>query len=141
MKPGIYENLSNEEYHGDKDAVSKSGLDLIAKSPAHFKWAQDNPRSETPAMQKGTLIHTMVLEPEKVGELYAVPPNDAPKRPSITQRQAKKPSDKTIAAIEFWDRWEAENGGKILLGADLYEDAKRIVAAVHANPEAMRIGS
>ncbi len=33
-EPGIYE-LSNEEYH-DQEALSKSGLVQLSKSPAHY---------------------------------------------------------------------------------------------------------
>lgn len=139
MEPGIYQNLSNEEYHADKTAISKSGLDLIDKSPAHYKWATENPRSSTPAMVKGTLIHTLVLEPETFDSIYAVTPKDAPRKPTSAQRNAKNPSDATIQAVEWWDNWERHAAGKMLLDPALLEDARRIVTAVQANPQAIRI--
>ena len=65
--PGIYFDLSNAEYHGGP-GVSKSGLDLIAKSPLHFdaarKAANDDEREPTPAQRFGSAFHALVLEPE-----------------------------------------------------------------------------
>jgi hypothetical protein len=67
--PSLIYDMPNEDYHSSemkKRFVSKSGLDQIAKSPAHFKWFLDNPTEETPALVFGRAFHTMILEPEKV---------------------------------------------------------------------------
>lgn len=114
--------MNNEEYHADRTAISKSGLDLIAKSPAHFRYWMDHSREATPAMQKGTLIHTMALEPEKVRDQYAVLP------PSIKQRRGKE-----------YETFLAEVGERAVLTGAQMEDAKRIVSAVEANPVARKI--
>jgi exodeoxyribonuclease VIII len=66
LKPGIYEGLSNADYHGGP-GVSKSILDLVRRSPAHAKSAKDTPPSErktTPAQAIGTAFHALVLEPK-----------------------------------------------------------------------------
>jgi hypothetical protein len=70
MKEGIYtrDQLSNERYH-KSEGVSKSGLDLIDRSPAHFKAKSFE---STRAMEIGTAIHTAILEPELFGNEYAV---------------------------------------------------------------------
>lgn len=45
MKPGIYFDISNEDYHAG-DGVSKSQLDMVAKNPALLKWIQAAPEDE-----------------------------------------------------------------------------------------------
>ncbi|MGP9633753.1 PD-(D/E)XK nuclease-like domain-containing protein [Halomonas sp. AOP43-A1-21] len=63
--PGVYSDLSNADYHGG-DGVSKSGLDLIDKNPATYRYVKTNPeeRTETPDMRIGSALHAAVLEPE-----------------------------------------------------------------------------
>ncbi|WP_441227978.1 PD-(D/E)XK nuclease-like domain-containing protein [Tardiphaga sp. 20_F10_N6_6] len=76
MKPGVYENISNAQYHGGP-GISKSGLDLIARSPMHYKAvvdaANDNePREPTPAQIIGTAFHCLLLEPEVFSREYCL---------------------------------------------------------------------
>ncbi len=73
MQPGIYRNISNEQYHGGP-GVSKSGLDLIARSPAHFHAAMTaaNDNESTPAQQLGTAFHCLVLEPAVFAREYTL---------------------------------------------------------------------
>lgn len=75
MEPGIYDNISNADYHGGP-GISKSGLDLIAKSPAHYFYAanvaNDNERAPTAAQAFGTAFHALLLEPEEFKKTYAV---------------------------------------------------------------------
>lgn len=73
-EPGIYNDISNADYHGGP-GISKSGLDLIAKSPAHLHWAQtaanDN-RAPTAAQRIGTAAHALILEPEVFAREYVL---------------------------------------------------------------------
>ncbi|MDX5979577.1 PD-(D/E)XK nuclease-like domain-containing protein [Vreelandella alkaliphila] len=64
-EPGIYEGLTNAEYHAGP-GVSKSGLDLVDKNPATYRYVKDTPeeRTETPDMRIGSALHAAVLEPE-----------------------------------------------------------------------------
>lgn len=73
MKPGIYRSISNENYHGGP-GVSKSGLDLIARSPAHFHAAMTsaNDNESTAAQQLGTAFHALVLEPAEFAKQYTL---------------------------------------------------------------------
>lgn len=120
---GVHETMSSAEYHGT-EAVGKSDLDLIAKSPAHYRFARDHPelRGETPAMAKGTLIHALVLERESVNERYTVMPD------SIKQRRGKE-----------WEAFKASAGDRIILKRDEWDDAQRIAEAVTSNPVALQI--
>jgi hypothetical protein len=69
MKPGIYTSgqLSNDDYHG-MPGISKSGLDLIARSPAHYRFGERKEASR--AMEIGTAIHCAILEPERFSADY-----------------------------------------------------------------------
>lgn len=75
MEPGIYPDIPNDEYHKGP-GVSKSGLDLIAKSPAHYyhavNAANDNDREPTVAQAFGTAFHTLLLEPDVFKAEYVV---------------------------------------------------------------------
>lgn len=132
--------LTNEEYHGLTTVISKSHLDEVNRSPAHY-WSRyvdpaREPEPPTDAMQLGTALHTAVLEPELWAEQIILPPTDAPKRPSITQRNAAKPSAATLEAIEFWDAFDQEAAGKILLSREDGERVQAMAAAVRQHPAA-----
>lgn len=73
IAPGVYPGIPNASYHGGP-GISKSGLDLVARSPAHYRAAQDAERREpTPDQRIGTLAHALILEPESFDEHYAEP--------------------------------------------------------------------
>lgn len=66
MKPGVYEGISNAEYHGGP-GISKSGLDLVHRSPMHYKAAQEvanENRPDTQAYFVGREFHMLALEPD-----------------------------------------------------------------------------
>ena len=73
-KPGIYE-LSNDEYH-EQEALNKSGLLQLSKSPVHFfEWYNAPNEEPTNAMLVGTALHTAVLEPDKYDQSIIIAPN------------------------------------------------------------------
>jgi exodeoxyribonuclease VIII len=76
MQPGIYHDLPIGEYHGDVDSISKSGLDDVARSPAHYYARRLDPR-RPPAREKsgqleGTLAHCATLEPDQFKKRFRV---------------------------------------------------------------------
>lgn len=73
MKPGVYEGISNAEYHGGP-GISKSGLDLVHRSPMHYNAVvtADNDRTPTPAQEIGTAVHMAILEPEEFAKTYCM---------------------------------------------------------------------
>lgn len=74
MKPGIYDNISSGAYHGG-DGVSKSGLDLVRKSPMHYKAARDaanDNKGDTKAYFVGREFHSLVLEPSEFVKEYCL---------------------------------------------------------------------
>jgi exodeoxyribonuclease VIII len=117
--------MDNTAYHAHP-AVSKSHLDLIARSPLHY-WARyldpDRVAPEpTPQMRLGTALHTHVLELSRWDEEIAVAPGDI--------------NRKTKAGREEWAAFEAASTGRTVITAD---DAAQVMAmgrAVMRHPAA-----
>lgn len=126
MKTGIFDGISNAEYHGGP-GISKSGLDLIARSPLHY-WSayldpNRQPREETDAMKVGTAIHAAVLEPDVFASGYM----PAPKIDRRTKEGKQMHAD--LQAM-------AEERGAILLDADDYAACQAIAEQVRQHPAA-----
>ena len=68
-------DMPAEKYHA-VDALSKSMMTKILKSPAHYRAALDEHQEPTKSMQMGTAIHTAVLEPQLYSQVVAVVPPD-----------------------------------------------------------------
>lgn len=73
MKPGVYEGIPNAEYHSGP-GISKSGLDLIHRSPMHYHAVvtAENDRVPTPAQELGTAAHALILEPDVFTDTYCL---------------------------------------------------------------------
>lgn len=59
---GFVSDMPNEVYHTAPGFISKSGLDLINRSPAHYMYGAQ--REPSRSMHLGTAIHAAILEPE-----------------------------------------------------------------------------
>ena len=57
----LIRNMPANEYHSTR-RVSKSGLDKIARSPAHYVAAIKSPSAPSKSMRIGTAVHSLVLE-------------------------------------------------------------------------------
>ena len=116
--------MDNATYHAHQ-AVSKSHLDLVARSPLHY-WARYlDPNREIPepteAMRIGSALHTLVLEQDTFEERY------------ITAPQVDR---RTKAGKEVWAEFEAEAGGRELIAADDRAMISRMAEAVWSHPAA-----
>lgn len=69
ITPGVWEGIPNDVYHS-LPGISKSGLDRIRRSPAHYRYAP--PRQSTRAMEIGSAIHAAILEPQLFEATYKV---------------------------------------------------------------------
>lgn len=116
--------MTEKEYR-DHAGVNKSTLWEIRKSPAHYKWALENPSEDTPALKMGRLIHMCVLEPEKLSETYAVAP-DVDRRTKIGK--------------DVWAAFQAEYEGKEILTEDEFIEAETISRSVWRNAEDLLTG-
>jgi hypothetical protein len=134
---------TNAEYQAS-DGVSKSWLDDIAPEcgnmPLHFWAKRIDPNRvvvpKTPALILGDAIHTAILEPDTVSQRLIASPADAPRRPSITQINAKNPSADTVSSIRFWKDFDAEHRGKTCLGPEDMATVIRCRDRIHTHPVA-----
>lgn len=119
MKPGVYEGISNAEYHGGP-GISKSGLDLIHRSPMHYHAVvtADNDHTPTPAQELGTAAHALILEPEVFTETYclALRRSDVPE--AIEEREV------------LVEMVEAINAERIAAHPDAVRDTETLVAMI-----------
>lgn len=82
---GVYD-LSNDEYHSS-DGLSRSALWLYRENPYKY-WYQylsgqyERPK-DTEALRLGSLIHSMVLEPELFHQQYVMKPELTPIPPEV----------------------------------------------------------
>lgn len=77
--------MSNADYHA-APAIGKSGLDAIARSPAHFRYAPS--RAPSRNMVIGSATHAAILEPALYATEYLTV--DAPDRRSSIWKEAVK---------------------------------------------------
>ncbi len=131
---------TRDEYHLDTSRISKSGLDLIAKSPYHY-WAKylapDRP-AEAPKKHfiVGSITNDVLLQQHLLDEQYAIVPPDAPRRPTAAQVNAKNPSEETVKAVAWWAEFNAKVEGRQVIEADDYDKACRMRDAVWSHPAA-----
>lgn len=66
----IFENMPADEYFAI-DAASNSGLKLVRRSPAHFKYPEPF-KKDSRAKEMGSAIHMALLEPDLFAKTYHV---------------------------------------------------------------------
>ena len=120
MKPGVYEGIPNAEYHGGP-GISKSGLDLIHRSPMHYNAAQqvaNDDRPDTKAYFVGREFHMLALEPEvfEVEYVEAFGRDSAPD--AIEDREV------------LVEMVEAINAERVAAHPDAVRDAETLVAMI-----------
>jgi hypothetical protein len=128
---GIVLDMPFEEYLA-VDALSATALRQLARSPWHYRNRVDI--EPTRSMLRGTLAHCAVLEPDAMQARYAVVPEDAPRRPTAAQWNAKKSSPDSQAAKEWWAAFQESTAGRQIVSAEDYSLTQMQLAAVLANP-------
>lgn len=88
----------DERVYRSHPALSRSLLDKIRKSPAHLKWAMENPDEDTDYFRFGRQVHGAVLEPERFWSSVAI-------------------WDGARRAGKVWEDFKAKHDGKELLTA------------------------
>lgn len=122
MKPGVYEGISNAEYHGGP-GISKSGLDLIHRSPMHFNAVMTaaNDRTPTPAQDLGTAVHMAILEPSEFAKTYCLPLRRSDVPDAIEDREV---------LVEMVNKLNETRLPKLSTGGKKEEQVARIMAEI-----------
>lgn len=100
--PCLISGMPNDLYHAWPDSISKSGLDLVDRSPAHYAYAP--PREHTRFMTVGTACHTAILEPDRFASDYVLLKEVRDRRAS-EYKQAIKMHDEELVLVAH----EADN--------------------------------
>jgi len=116
----IVTNLSNQDYHANNEAVSNSQLSRIMKSPALINAKME----QTPALRWGSLVHSIVLEPEKFYQEIVVMPDGI---------------DSGKGAKERVREFEASNVGKEIISFEENEQLSAILKAVMSDADASNL--
>jgi hypothetical protein len=72
--PGVYDDISNKDYHADPALGSTSLKTLALRTPAHWKWESEHPVHKD-AYDIGTAAHSLILE-DDMSQLVIVEAND-----------------------------------------------------------------
>lgn len=141
FSPGWYPGVPDEVYHS-ANGISSTALRKVLKSPAHYKASLETTVEPSDDMRLGTLTHLVVLQPDLLCERVSVLPNDAPKRPTAIQRAAKKPSQKALDAVAWWDDFTQKSEGKMVFGQGELDTANAMADSIRKHSIAsMAFGS
>ena len=103
LPDGLHEDVPEATYHQRIPGVaSKSALELVARSPAHYAaWLAGAEREETEALAFGKALHCSLLEPAVYERRYVVAPAFG---------DCRKKENKALR-----DAWRKENEGRVPL--------------------------
>lgn len=110
-------NMPAKDYHAYA-ALNKTAIEKLLRCPLEYKLDRDNPQEQTAPMAFGTLVHSVILEPETVEARYHVMRN------SGTTKAGKA------------EKAQAIEQGKTIVSASDYERAKAMQERVKAHPAA-----
>lgn len=120
--PGFYTGLSNAEYHSGP-GISKSGLDLVAHCPSSLPWSKAAPVDEvkTKALNFGTALHCLLLEPHEFDKQFIV-------APEFNRRTNDGKAER--------EAFQVEHDDKIIMTADEWRQLQIMLDSVQAHPTA-----
>ena len=121
--------MSNREYHDDTSRISKSGLDLIGRSPLHYYrryLAEERDAApDSKALIMGSAVHAAILEPAVFEAEFC--------------RGLENCDRRTKEGKEQYQNFLNASGGKQVLTPEDFADVLTIRDAVLAHPVAARL--
>lgn len=101
------------------EAVRRSDLWELRKSPMHYLYRVTHPEEPTQALIFGTAAHKYILEQDEFEDEFVV-------APKINRR--------TKAGKEEWGRWQEEAAGRTVISEDEMQKILEMAEAVRSNP-------
>lgn len=119
--------VDEDEYHKKTlGVISKSALDKVARSPAHYlAWVNGYAGKYSAALDLGKAFHMALLEPAKFAKLYAIAPDFGDLRFKVNKERRAE--------------WQTANDGKLSLDADDAERIAGMVRSVMEHPTGARL--
>lgn len=155
---GIFKDLSNDDYHANTKAVSRSGLWDFKKTPAKYWNNYLNPQRQkkesTPDMEFGSAFHTFVLEPELFDQQYFVKDYVLPEievKPlkgdlqlkygkerghNLYEEAKKRETEQKAERDRILEEFYANSAGKVILTADQMQKLILMRQSVLNHPQA-----
>lgn len=108
------------------EALSASGAKELLRSPAHYRYWKDNPKEPTAAMVFGTLVHAMVLEPNRsIYDVVSIKQLNWTTKEGKAEREELLRIGKPVVSQQDADRayrvrdavWAHEEAASLLTGA------------------------
>jgi hypothetical protein len=125
----LHTESAEDYYRRVLGEANKSGLDQVARSPAHYAaWCRGIEPEETPALRFGRAFHMAILEPERYRRDYVVAPDF-----SLYGHHASN-AHKAAKAAFF-----AEHAGRVVISRDDAERIERMRDAVMAHRTARNL--
>lgn len=121
-------DMSMAEYLA-ADGISQSSLKLLAKSPAHLKYAREHPEPSTPDQDMGTVLHKAVFEPDELKDFCHVIPMSYE-----NEKGERKPWHGGANICKAW--FAARQDGKIHIHQSDFSDVLLMRDSVHRHPAA-----
>lgn len=124
LPDGLHPHVKHAVYHERVQGLaSKSALDLVGRSAAHYKrWLDGAEDKPTPALILGSALHCAALEPERFAREYAIQPDFGDCR--FKEAKAER------------DRWRAANDGKTPLDTADGAAIAGMIASIRNHPKA-----
>ncbi|EKT83071.1 exodeoxyribonuclease [Rhodococcus phage Mbo4] len=121
---GVYADIPDHVYHGDKMSLSSSGARALLppSTPFQFRYAQDHPREASKAFDVGHAAHTLVLG--EGAELREIPAKLLASNGATSTKEAKAFIAETRAA------------GAVPLKPDEYRAVHEMAAGIRRNRHA-----
>ena len=129
-KPGIYEGIPFSEYMR-WNCFSKSMTGPALRSGLHLRHYIESSREGTYAMDLGSLVDCLLLEPQTFNEVFVVRPDTY-----TNEKDLVKPWSNNAKVCK---QWNADNADRIILKSATIETAETMVNNIMNHAEAAAI--